>query len=645
MLRKRPEIFFVNLRQYLYTRNPNEETKDWIRELILNDHRYGATPYDREFFQLIKTSCEHFKDNFLSITEREKIFSKIIDGVVEKGSFYSSKDLHRTQLFPFVEILFGKYKSYFEGLIKDYDKNHSHIIYHYPEKVADHIFDYSPFAPQHLARYSDIELLELLNSWQNELTFSKDNCSIRISIVGLSKVFADVFSEHIVCNESRLDFWLTEGKKITRPIYTQEMLAVACRGIDQQTLTNWLSFGKWVLSHHEIKDPKAKNTSSNKPDWYYARFFVHQLMETIVKKEPALFKNHEQLDEILFLLSTQPSRDLDLTKTNDNYRQFDLGLNFTRSRSLLTLMKFVQKDNYYLKTLLKVFEKRFAEHNVSAPEQAVLGYMFPLLVELDEKIAENYRRKIFPPDEQELWHAAFEGLIGYHNPSELIYTTVDNEFEHYIENLQELRKRNHNNYALEDKLSDLFFYFYLHGKFSLPGKDSLLARYYQATNNDHDSWGKLFSRVGSALRYSNPSREQQTKIIAFLRWRVEHKDPQELSGFSAWLSVEWLEDNMFIQIAKEILPFIELKNVVVVNSWLGKLSSLLPSLVTDVVDCSWLLIKNLTEDVACYLHIEYVQAILSAGEKFADGDTRITARTIKAYLIKRGGLNIDDLTS
>ena len=85
-------------------------------------------------------------------------------------------------------------------------------------------------------------------------------------------------------------------------------------------------------------------------------------------------------------------------------------------------------------------------------------------------------------------------------------------------------------------------------------------------------------------------------------------------------------------------------DVVVVNAWLRKFCALLPSLVTDVVDCSWLLIKNLTEDMACYLHIEHVQAIISAGEAFEGRDTRMTTQKIKAFLIKRAGLNIDDLS-
>ncbi len=502
--------------------------------------------------------------------------------------------------------------------------------------------DYSPFSPQQLARYSDPDLLALLNTWQDERTFSEDGHPRRISVVGLSKVFAEVFRENIVGNDSRFNFWLTEGKKITRPIYVQEMLAVACQIIDQQHVTEWLSFCKWVLSHPDIRDPAAKNISCDKPDWHGARVFVQKLIEAIAKN-PALCAESEQLEEVLFLLCTQASRDLDTGVINDSHSQFDRGMRFSRSRSLLTLMKFVQNNNYYLKTLLRVFEKRFAEHSFSAPEQAILGYMFPLLAAVDKKIAEKYRAKIFPPAEHNVWWVAFEGLIGYHNPSELIYTTVRNEYNYYIQHLHEFRKKTYHNYSLEDKLTDLFFYFYMQGKFTLHGEDSLLARYYQATDNDRHSWGKLFARVGRTSQHSTPSEEQKNKIVAFLQWRVAQKEACELSEFSAWLDVSWLDNRLFMQIAKEILQLVELTDIVIVNAWLGKFCALLPDLSAEVVECSWLLIKNLNKDIVCYLHIEHVQAILGAGEKSAAGHTRTITQKIAARLISAGGLNIDAL--
>ena len=132
-------------------------------------------------------------------------------------------------------------------------------------------------------------------------------------------------------------------------------------------------------------------------------------------------------------------------------------------------------------------------------------------------------------------------------------------------------------------------------------------------------------------------------MIEFLQWRISQREERELSEFGAWLSVGWLDDKMFMQVAKEVLPFIKFENVIAVNAWLGKFCALLPNLVADVIECSWLLIKDLNKDLVCYLNVEHVQAILLASKELKTEQAQKTAQKIEARLINQGGLNIDDL--
>ena len=71
---------FQTLAQHLYAQYPNEETKPWIRELILVHEDYDQGEHRYEFQRMIWSACEHFGETLLTEAERTRIFDAIRRG-------------------------------------------------------------------------------------------------------------------------------------------------------------------------------------------------------------------------------------------------------------------------------------------------------------------------------------------------------------------------------------------------------------------------------------------------------------------------------------------------------------------------------------------------------------------------------------
>ena len=126
---------FTRIRQHLYALHPNEQTKPWIRELILAYADYDKRNYHFEFQRMIRLACENLGSDLLSETEKKQIFEAIISGpseqdfrdrmgdhFTEEGFNVRKRQFHLAQLTPFASVLFGKYGEYFEELKAEEEK-------------------------------------------------------------------------------------------------------------------------------------------------------------------------------------------------------------------------------------------------------------------------------------------------------------------------------------------------------------------------------------------------------------------------------------------------------------------------------------------------------------------------------------------
>ena len=131
---------FKRLRQHLFALYPSEQTKPWIRDLIVGYESYSQWEYGYEFQRMIQSACNYFGEELLTLEERKLIFDSILSGPSKEiyknwvGESFSEEDFaqfrdrfHRKQLWPFAPVLSGEYKTRFEALgdasVSDFSDN------------------------------------------------------------------------------------------------------------------------------------------------------------------------------------------------------------------------------------------------------------------------------------------------------------------------------------------------------------------------------------------------------------------------------------------------------------------------------------------------------------------------------------------
>ena len=84
-LRGRRWKLFRRLRENLYSKFPNEQTKPWIRDLLLERNDYQSARHHYEFQKMAYNACEAFGEDLLSIEERQQIFDSILRGPLSRA--------------------------------------------------------------------------------------------------------------------------------------------------------------------------------------------------------------------------------------------------------------------------------------------------------------------------------------------------------------------------------------------------------------------------------------------------------------------------------------------------------------------------------------------------------------------------------
>ena len=291
LLRKQQSKIFRRLRHHLYALNPNEQTKPWIRELILAQEDYGLWEHHYEFQQMIRRACKHFKETLLTEAERIHVFNTILEGPskenyrhwVEKwiGEKFTEERFkqrqqrfHWMQLRPFESVLFGEYETRFKKLQDIINKPISDD--NYPpfksEVRSGGVSQRSPRTPEDLSNLTDEELLDFINEWEKGDEFYENNSFIRINVEALANAFQTIFKESIIPDPIRLKFWMKNRERVERPIYVRVMIYamqanVKAKNFDK--LDEWLGFSEWILSHSDRehnRDYKHGDESPGEPE-------------------------------------------------------------------------------------------------------------------------------------------------------------------------------------------------------------------------------------------------------------------------------------------------------------------------------------------------------------------------------------------
>ncbi len=680
VLRKQQWLIFRRLRHHLYAQYPNEQTKPWIRELILTHEDYGLWEHHYEFQQMIRCSCEHFKGTLLSEAERTRIFDAILDGpskenyrhwvvgwlgeeFTEKRFKERQQRFHWMQLRPFESVLFGKYETRFKELQDKVNKPISDEDYPpYKNEVRyGGVSERSPSTPEDLSNRTDEELLDFINNWEKNDEYVKDYSFDQINIEALANTFQTVFKESIIPDPVRLKFWMKNRDQIERPIYIRMMVyameaLVKDKNFDQ--LNEWLTFSEWVLSHpdHEHgSDYKQDDESRENKNWSNARRAVGDFISVCLTKNINVpITVREKLAKILDTLCTEYDWYLDGNNLNGLYQDDPLteGINNTRSRALEDLVNF----GYWLRRhepecevpeLITILKKRFTsktDYPLTPSEYAILGKNYGSIYSLNEKWAIEHKSDFFPntQSKRQEWYVAFSSFVLCNDAVKSLFVILKDDFNSALQHLSDFKNHDLITRQPIDVFGERLFIYYLWGMFPLNGQESLLEKFYQQTDEKQEIWANLFNTIGHRLTNTGKDldRSMKDKVKKFFKWRLKQGEQVELRYFTYWLPAECLEVKWRLKAYSKVIDACKGE----VENWeiyLQELCQMLPKHTDLVVECFAKLTDGIHDNI--YIQTEEAKTILKAGQNSTDAIVFENAERALNNLLRANKMEFMDL--
>ena len=669
ILQKQHWKIFKRLRHYLYAKYPNERTKPWIRESILERKDYHQSEHSYEFQQMIRDACDHFKETLLTKDERTRIFNVILSGpskedfrermgesFTEEDFQEHQRDFHRRQFTPFSSMLFGKYGTYFRELESEVSTPISNEDYQLIRTRSGLVSNHSPRSSEDLAILPNKVLLNYINDWEEEDKLYKNDGFININIEALAGEFQTVFKESIIPDANKLRFWMENRENIERPIYIRAMIDAMQADVKTKNfnkLDEWLAFSEWVLTHSDREHNEGyrrSDESRENPDWSSARRSIGAFIGVCLKEDVDVpITAQGKLAKLLETLCTQFDWRLDknIPVILNQYDPLTEGINNTRSRALQELINFglwLRRHDleHKVSTVTAILERRFAqetEYPLTLPEYAILGRVYYYIFSLDKVWATEHKSDFFPQETLPAWLAAFESFITHNPSSKAIFEVLQNDFNFALQHLSDFKKQDRPGKEPIDIFGQRLFTYYLWKMYPLTGKKSLLEQFYKQTENNRGHWSNLFNHVGLLLQNSKEQLDQDIKnrIIAFFEWRLEQKQPRELQRFTIWLEAKCLDAEWRLDVYSEILDICE-------NEIRGKptrlraLCDMLPEHTPKVIECFTKITAN-----TIFILTEEAKVILKAGRESKDESVRYRTELVRENLLNSGRFVLPDL--
>ena len=663
-LRKQQWKVFKRLRQHLYALHPNEQTKPWIRELILTHGDYDRWRYPYEFQRMIRIACERFDTTLLTEEERMQIFNVIRSGpsrtiyrelmgdqFTEELFMQRQRRFHRMQLKPFVSVLFGEFATYFQELEIEANEQISDNDYFIVRAQSGYIRQSSPRSHEDLASLTDEALLTYINTWQAE-HHDEDDWLLEINIAALAEEFQAIFTELIIPDVNRLGFWIANRERIERPIYIRAMVDEMAKRVKAKNfdkLNEWLMFCEWVLSHpdQEPKDgTRLSDESREHPHWHSSRRAVGDFVSACLSENVDAQVARKPLAKLLEMLCTQfdwrldrnkpviLNRDDQITEAYNNIRSCALG-------SLIAFGSWLRRHNQTADVAMvtTILEKLFApetEYPLSLPERAILGSHYGCILSFDEAWATEHKSDFFPQRELPAWLEAFKGFVCSNHPFKRIFDILYDDFDFALKHLANLKKQQQFSEDVTNALGRHLFMYYLWDGYPLRGDKSLLERYYHETDVDRRHWASLFDFVGESLSSSGKHIDNalKDKCIQFFDWRLEVGEAMELQKFSFWLEAKCLETEWRLDAYLKILDVSQTKGLRI-SPDLGALCGMLADHTGKVVECFAKLTDRLKND-KIFFETDNTRTILKAGLENSDKSVRQNAERARENLLRDG---------
>ena len=664
-LEKQSQFIFARIRQHLYALYPNEQTKPWIREMILAYADYGKQVYHFEMQRMIRSVCESIGNNLLNREEKERIFEDILAGPLQE-EFSEERKLyfHKMQLRPFASVLFGKYAEYFqklemrqEQLITDDD-----YMPYRPTglKIVESI---SPKSAAELEKMTDDKLLSYLNEWDNVHSDSEKFWT-NINFSGLAKEFRSLFKKAVLPDEMRLRFWMDNLEQICRSVYVHAMVLAMNDHVRLgkfDVLDQCFGLCKWVLSRPD--QPMKAGVES--PRQAVGDFVGMCLQDDV--DIPISYRRH--LASLLDKLCTQYDKRLDDDEPvfSDRDDLLNEAYNNTRSRALDNLVDFgywarrqLEDAQAGASEVFNILAKRLdsqCAYPLTLPEYAILGSNYHLLFIWNQEWATRHKNGIFPQENPEAWSTAFGHYLNCNQPHKLMFDIVRNDIMFALDNMDRFNTKGFGNVDPIDSLGRHLTSYCFWGVYPLTGGDSLLENFYDKTGEDR--WARLFDSTGRGLKCIDKQLDDilEQNIVAFAEWRLKKQNLSELNKFAFWMEAECLDEEWRLNSYSGILDTYgrldihkeELGGVELLYSEYVEVNILqqMVSRHTDlVVECFSKLINLIINNKKSHHHslAHKAKSILQAGLASDNAGTRKKAKLAQEYLLRCGYSDLLDDT-
>jgi hypothetical protein len=655
MLRSQRWLVFNRIRLHLYAQHP-KAAREWCSQFAREYKDYGQGTYPSDVAALLRRSSEQLGEDFLSKTERERIFVTILQSkrAEEFLKFTEQPEtpdrLHKARfhqrqrdLYPFEPVLFGEARAAYDAALAESRAPAPTLeSYELLGGGEAHSVEYrSPIPAPDLGALKDAELIHYLNTWNDSKRDEKE-WWIETNLDGLSGAFKQCLTD----NPDRFAKWGVRWRKLQRPRFIRTAIDFASEEISKKKfdhLPQWIGVVEWAAtaSRDDCNSPVGDAKKHGLSEWAQVRrnavSFIGSCFDVHTPYNPALRRRFGHLVE---RFCTEPDPWLDhFTGTSED--PLTDAINTTRGRALEVLVQLAfwirddgKKPNHR-KELRSVLALRFAEQPaLSIAEYAQLGRLFPFIVALDHESAPHYRKGIFPPGPTKEWKGAISSLVLYAEAQKAIFEFVALEFDFVLNRLSKLREGERKGREFVPRFGQHLFLYYVWGCYDLTQNNDLLSRFYAVTKPE--DWKPLMQFAGRILSNSKKiSPEIQQRCEAFVSFRIAQQCALELDEFSAWLSAEafpprWRLQNLIqtlrLESERKRLSSLELK----------KLVPLLAQEPALTVEAFARLTSSGGTKVGFYFDAKDVWPILEAGFSSPDITTREWAEIAQNNLLEAG---------
>ena len=673
-LRSRRWKIFRRLRQHLYALRPDQQVMGWIREEILNHQEYSRWEHGYEFQRMIRQACDGLGNDLLTRDELTGILDAILDGPDRDshrsfaGESYSEelfqlrrRHFHRMQLHPFRALLFDEHLDYLHELEKDASNHIEDSDYRQVgEPRSGMVRRRSPLTGEQLANLLDEELLDHINEWDDEHHDGED-WLLEVTIEALAEGFQALFKNTIMADSDRLQFWLKNRERIQRPIYVRAMLDAMrskIRNQDFGQLDLWFETCEWVLGHPDgeyasgLRPPDALREN---PYWGSCRRAAEDLVSDLLQSchdnqlplpADALIWLPRLLGILLMQFDWALDEDQRVFPDSDDW--LSEAINHTRSRALQDLVRIgvlLRRDDPEadVTTVIAGLERRLnpeAAFPLTLPERAILGTNYDTVFAMDEEWAVANKSSFFPADDVNAWAAGFGAFLHFHRPFGKAFEVLRDDFHLAVQYFTALGDRGYAHTETADLLGNQLFRYYLGGQCPLLGEDSLVERYYRATDDFPERRAELFKHAGLMLYHSQGQLDLDIadRVKDFFEWRLQAASGAELAGFEFWLQAACLDPAWRLDAFSRVIDVWRADAIPAWFNW-ASIADLLPEHTAQVVECFAKIAEGHTVD-SVHIFPEPAKRILRAGLNSPEDGVQEETRRVQENLLNAGRLNI-----